>query len=101
MQYESLIIAWRIRFFILILELILILLVGKNIDMDGSFEDALDKSIIFEELMVEIEELKVAREYAKMKIVVLETVKEKEYVLNYKLGDPEKYSERRHVHISA
>lgn len=42
--------------------------------MDGSFEDALDKSITLKQLMAKIEELKAARTRAEMKIAILEAV---------------------------
>ena len=70
-------------------------------DMDNGFEEALDKSIMFHQLIVEIEKLKVARDRAKLKIAVLEVAKEKEQVSRCKPTDPENFQEGRPVRINA
>ena len=41
-----------------------------DVDMDSGFEEALDKCITFQQLMAEMQELKVARDRSKLKIVV-------------------------------
>ena len=43
--------------------------------MDSGFEDALEKSITFPQLMAEMEELKAARKRVKLNITVLEATK--------------------------
>lgn len=49
-----------------------------DVDMENGFEEALDKSITFQQLMAEMRELKAARDRAELKIAVLEAAKEKE-----------------------
>jgi hypothetical protein len=48
---------------------------SPDVDMDSSFEEALDKSITFQQLMAEMQELKAARDRAELKIAVLEAAK--------------------------
>ena len=39
---------------------------STDFDMDSGFEEALDKSIMFQQLMAEIQELKAAREHDRL-----------------------------------
>jgi len=50
--------------------------VSPDVDMENGFEDALDKSITFQQLMAEMRELKAARDCAELKIAVLEAAKD-------------------------
>ena len=51
--------------------------VSPDVNMENGFEEALDKSITFQQLMAEMRELKAARDHAELKIAVLEAAKEK------------------------
>ena len=46
-----------------------------NIEMVSGFEEALEKSTTFQQLMEKMEELKTARKYDEMKIAVLEAIR--------------------------
>ena len=74
---------------------------SAEFDMDSGFEEALDKSIMFQQLMAEMQELKAAREHAELKIVVLKAAKEKEQVSRCKSADPEKFQEGGRIRINA
>jgi hypothetical protein len=72
-----------------------------DVNMDSGFEEALEKSITFQQLMVEMEELKAARECDESKIAVLDTAREKEHISWYKSTDPEKFQEGGRACINA
>ena len=75
--------------------------VSPDVDMENGFEEALDKSITFQQLMAEMRELKAARDCAELKIAVLEAAKEKEQISRCKPADPEKFQEGGRVRINA
>jgi hypothetical protein len=74
---------------------------SPDVDMENGFEEALDKSITFQQLMAEMRELKAARDRAELKIAVLEAAKEKEQISRCKPADPEKFQEGGRVRINA
>jgi rRNA-processing protein FCF1 len=53
---------------------------STNVDIDSGLEEVLEKSIIFQQLVAEMEELKAIRESVELKIAILEAAREKEHI---------------------